>query len=182
MQEELSRFYGKLASWTVRKPKSPTCAHLLPRAVFFPDGPCYKWKKQTVRDVSINDGLHYHGLVLVPAKSRLKVPFLQHLRDKKRAYGRGCILTTHAEPIWNQERFVADYAGKAVKRGRVSYDDVLVLPRTGAELAQNIVELSGPDREIKDIMSTHNVSIETARDLYRQRLEGRRAKGPRKRS
>jgi hypothetical protein len=182
MQEELSRFYGKLASWTVRKPKSPICAHLLPRAVFFPDGPCYKWKKQTVRDVSINDGLHYHGLVLVPAKSRLKVPFLQHLRDKKRAYGRGCILTTHAEPIWNQERFVADYAGKAVKRERVSYDDVLVLPRTGAELAQNIVGLSGPDREIKDIMSTHNVSIETARDLYRQRLEGRRAKGPRKRS
>ena len=65
----------------------------------------------------------------------------------------------------------------------MSYDDVLVLPRTGAELAQNKVEsLSGPDREIKDIMSTHNVSIETARDLYRQRLEGRRAKGSMKRS
>jgi hypothetical protein len=122
--------------------------------VFFPDGPCYKRQKQALRDVSINDGLHFHGLILVPTKSRLKVPFLQHLRDKKRSYGRGYILTTHAEPIWDQERFVADYGGKAVKRGRLSYDDILVLPRTGKELQQNKDEsLSEPDREIKDIMS-----------------------------
>jgi hypothetical protein len=49
----------------------------------------------------------------------------------------------------------------------VSYDDVLVLPRTGKELQQDTCEsLSGPDREIKDIMSAKNVSIETARRLY----------------
>jgi hypothetical protein len=139
----------------------------LPRGVFFPDGPCYTGRKKGLREVTINDGLHFHGIILVPTKSRLKVPFLQHLRDKKRSYGRGYMLMIHAEPIWDQERFVADYGGKAVKRGRLSYDDVLVLPRTGKELQQDSVErLSGPDRAIKDIMSAKNVSIETARRLY----------------
>jgi hypothetical protein len=158
MHKEIVRFYGTLASWVVRNPRSPKCAYLLPRAVFFPDGRCYKRQKQALRDVSINDGLHFHGLVLVPKKSRLKVPFLQHLRDKRRS---------HAEPIWDHERFVADYAGKAVKRGRVSYDDVLVLPRTGKELQQDSVEhLSGPDREIKGIMCANNVSIEMAQAYY----------------
>jgi hypothetical protein len=175
MHKEISRFYGKLASWVVRSPRSPKCAHLLPRAVFFPDGPCYKRVKKGLSEVTINDGLHFHGLILVPTKSRLKVPFLQHLRDKRRSYGRGYILTTHAEPIWDQERFVADYGGKAVKRGRLSYDDVLVLPRTGAEMSRDRVEsISGPDREIKDIMSASNLSLETVRGL--PRTSGNRGK------
>jgi hypothetical protein len=167
MHKEICRFYGKLASWVVRSPRSPKCAHLLPRGVFYPDGPCYKREKQALRDVTINDGLHFHGIILVPVKSRLKVPFLQHLRDKRKSYGRGYMLMIHAEPNRDQHRFVADYAGKAVKRGRVSYDDVLVLPRTGAEMSRDKSQsLSGPDREIKDIMSANNVSIEMARAFY----------------
>ena len=87
------------------------------------------------------------------------------------------MLTIHAEPIWDQERFVADYGGKAVKRGRLSYDDILVLPRTGAELSRKPSErLSGPDREIKDIMSANNVSIETAKDLHENARKCRKAK------
>jgi hypothetical protein len=167
MHKEIARFYGKLASWVVRSPRSPKCAYLLPRAVFFPDGPCYKRQKQALRDVSINDGLHFHGLILVPTRSRLKVPFLQHLRDRSKIYARGNIARIHAEPIRDHHQFVADYAGKAVKRGRVSYDDVLVLPRTGKELQQDSVEsLSGPDRDIKDIMSASSLSSETAQNLY----------------
>jgi hypothetical protein len=84
MHEDIGRFYGKLASWVVRDPKSPKNAHLLPRAVFFPDGPCYTGRKKGLREVTINDGLHFHGIILVPTRSRLKVPFLQHLRDKKK--------------------------------------------------------------------------------------------------
>jgi hypothetical protein len=167
MHKDISSFYGKLASWVVRDPKSPKSAHLLPRAVFLPDGPCYTGRKQGLRDVKINDGLHFHGLILVPTRSRLKVPFLQHLRDKKKCYGRSNIRAIHAERNWDRHRFVADYAGKAVKRGRMSYDDVLVLPRAGKELQQDRVEsLPRPDRGIKDIMSAHNVSIETAQRLY----------------
>jgi hypothetical protein len=168
MHKEIARFYGKLASWVVRDPKAPKCAHLLPRGVFFPDRPCSTRLKQGLSEVKINDGLHFHGILLVPTKSRLKVPFLQHLRDKSKIYARGNIARIHAEPIWDHHQFVADYAGKAVKRGRLSYDDVLVLPRTRKELQQDSVEsLSGPDREIKDIMSANNLSLETVQSLCR---------------
>jgi hypothetical protein len=166
MHKDISSFYGKLASWVVRDPKSPKIAHLLPRAVFLPDGPCYTGRKKGLREVTINDGLHFHGILLVPTRSRLKVPFLQHLREKKRIYNRRNILMYYAEPIRDHHRFVADYAGKAVKRGRVSYDDVLILPRTGAEMSRDRVEnISGPDREIEDIMSANNLSLETVRGL-----------------
>ncbi len=172
MHKELSRFYGKLASWVVRDPKSPKFAHLLPRGVFLPDGPCYKREKLGLTEATMNDGIHFHGIILVPTRSRLKVPFLKHLREKRKTYARGNIARIHAEPIWDHHQFVADYAGKAVKRGRVSYDDVLVLPRTGKELQRDMSEsLSGPDREIKDIMSAHNVSLETAQELCRKRLQ-----------
>jgi hypothetical protein len=175
MHKDIGIFYGKLASWVVRDPKSPKCAHLLPRAVFFPDVPCSTRLKQGLREVTINDGIHFHGIILVPTKSRLKVPFLQHLRDKRKSYGRKYILGIHAEPNRDHHRFVADYAGKGIKRGRVSYDDVLVLPKTGAELSRKPSEsLSGPDREIKDIMSASNVSIEMAQDLYENARKCRR--------
>jgi hypothetical protein len=172
MHKEISRFYGKLASWVVRDPKLPKLAHLLPRGVFLPDGLCYKREKLGLTEAKINDGLHFHGIILVPTRSRLKVPFLQHLREKSKIYARGNIARIHAEPIWDHHQFVADYAGKAVKRGRVSCDDVLILPRTGKELQRDTAESrSGPDRAIKDIMSAHNVSLETAQDLCRKRLQ-----------
>jgi hypothetical protein len=172
MHKEISRFYGKLASWVVRDPKSPKSAHRLPRGVFFPDVPCCNRKKQALRDVTINDGIHVHGIMLVPTRSRLKVPFLQHLRDKSKIYARGNIARIHAKPIWDHHQFVADYAGKAVKRGRVSYDDVLILPKAGKEMqGDRVGSLSGPDREIKDIMSAHNVSLETAQKLCRNRIQ-----------
>jgi hypothetical protein len=167
MHKEISRFYGTLATWIVRKPKSPGCAHLLPRCVFFPDGPCYTGRKTRLSAVKVNDGLHFHGLILVPSINRLKVHFLQHLHEKKRNYGRGLISLIHAGPATDHFRSLADYSGKAVKRGRTSYDDVLVLPRTGEELQQGSVESrSRRDREIKDIMSARNVSIEMAQSLY----------------
>jgi hypothetical protein len=171
MHKETTRFYGKLASWVVRDPTSPKSAHLLPRGVFFPDVPCYKSGTQALGDVTINDGLHFHGILLVPTSSRLQVPFLQHLRDKKRIYSRGIISLIHAQPSRDHHQFVADYAGKAVKRGRVSYDDVLILPRAAKELQHEQASIPGPDREIKNIISAHNVSAETARELCRTRLQ-----------
>jgi hypothetical protein len=57
----------------------------------------------------------------------------------------------------------------------VSYDDVLVLPRTGKELQRDMSEsISGPDREIKDIMSANNVSIEMAQEFYENAPKCRR--------
>jgi hypothetical protein len=61
------------------------------------------------------------------------------------------------------------------ERGRLSHDDVLVLPRTGAEMSRDTSQsLSGPDRDVKDIMSANNLSLETVRGLHENAPKYRR--------
>jgi hypothetical protein len=178
MHKDISSVYGTLASRVVRKPTSAKFAHLLPKAVFFPDVPCLKREKQPLRDVKVNDGIHVHGIILVPRKNRLKGPLDEHFHQKKKVYVRGNIARIHLRPITSEELFVVDYAGKAIKRRRFSYDDILILPKTSNELRPQMSEpIAGADREIKDIMSAHNVSLETAQGLCRTTLQKPRRSG-----
>jgi hypothetical protein len=183
MQKETQRVYGKIASWVVRKPKSPEFSHFLPRGVFFPDVPCHKREKQDLKGVTVNDGIHFHGILAIPKNGRLKVPLDQHFRDKKRMYTRNSKLSRiHVQPINSDVPFVADYAGKAVKRKKFSSDDILILPRTLQELPQKVVEtedVGGVDRELKDIMSAHNVSEAVAQGMCQAKVRGQRSVRPR---
>jgi hypothetical protein len=154
MHKDISSVYGTLASRVVRKPKSAKFAHLLPKAVFLPDVPCYKREKQPLRDVKVNDGIHMHGIILVCRKTRLKVPLDQHFREKRKMYTRGNIARIHVDPISTQELFVVDYAGTAMSE-----------------------PIAGVDREMKDFMSAHNVSVETAQGLCRTTLQKPRRSG-----
>jgi hypothetical protein len=171
MHKEICKVYGKLASRVVRKPKSENFAHLLPRGVFFPDVPGLKKSEQTLSDLTMNDGIHFHGIIVIPHNSRLKAPLVEHLREKKRMYLRRTkIVRIHVEPIVSDEFFVTDYAGKAVKRGRFSDGEILILPKTIKELPQKaaaVGEVGTVDREIKDIMSAHNVSETVAAEMCR---------------
>src|ERR1700683_3943644 len=64
MKEYLHRWYGRLVTRTVRNPRSANSIDLLPKALLVPDYPVPKRLKKTLRQVSINDGVHWHGLVL----------------------------------------------------------------------------------------------------------------------
>jgi hypothetical protein len=173
MQKELLKVYGKLASRVVRKPRSENFAHLLPRGVFFPDIPGLKTSEQPLGDVTINDGIHFHGIIVLPQNSRLKDPLDNHFREKKRMYLRRTkISRIHVRPIVSDELFVTDYAGKAVKRGRFSDDEILILPRTIKELPQKTTAIGDAetvDRDIKDIISAHNVSETVAAEMCQVR-------------
>src|SRR6266446_6163981 len=74
MEREVVRWYGRLATRTVRKPRSPRWAPLLPKGVFVPDLPVYKKSKQNLRDVVINDGLHMHGIGVANRLGRISEP------------------------------------------------------------------------------------------------------------
>jgi len=169
MHKEICRVYGKLASRVVRKPRSEKFAHLLPRGVFFPDVPGLKKSEQPLSDVTINDGIHFHGIIVFPKNSRLKAPLHEHFCENKRLYvRRSKISRIHVQSIESDELFVTDYAGKALKRKRFSGDDILILPRTIKELSQKtsgVGDLAMLDREIKDIMSAHNVSEAVAAEM-----------------
>ena len=66
MKKHLHWFYGRLAKASVPKASSPKWSEFLPKVVLAPDLPVPKHSKQMLRDVTINDGLHWHGLMVPP--------------------------------------------------------------------------------------------------------------------
>jgi tRNA(Leu) C34 or U34 (ribose-2'-O)-methylase TrmL len=125
-----------------------------------------------VGEVSVNDGIHVHGVMVVPKQTRLKERLDLHFLRKSKLYVRGKIYRIHAEPITSQAAFVTDYGGKAVKRRRFSTDHVLILPRTVAELPAKTFDQPGNKeaRVIKDIQSSMNVSEVVAESIYVSRM------------
>jgi hypothetical protein len=178
MHEGVSTVYGKLASRVVRKPTSKNWAYLLPQGVFFPDVPAYRQSRKKLSDISVNDGIHMHGIVSATATPRFKQPLDQHFQENERLYVKGNIHRIHVEPITQKEKVVVDYAGKAIKRKRFSNDDILVLPKSLGEVtsSQNTSgqeKMSAKKRASKDIQSRYNVSDEMALSMYLAHPSGR---------
>jgi hypothetical protein len=86
MHREVTRLYGRLATRMIRKPRSQKWAPLTPMGIFFPDMPVpksRKGQKSTVADVSINEGLNMHGIVLGNRWGRVRVPLINILRKTR---------------------------------------------------------------------------------------------------
>lgn len=135
MNRETRRFFRKLTTQIVRKPNSANWTHLKPIAIGCIDLPVHKRSKSQLRDVTINDGLHIHLVVLLPPRyrkrnqsqrqSRLRVGLKTHLKEQAKNYLSEFIYRIHAVRI--QEGTMADYCLKAFKSGRLSSDQILVL-------------------------------------------------------
>jgi hypothetical protein len=78
MSAEVERVYSTLLTRVVRNPRSPKVKGSLPILIGFPDLPVFKHNKGRLQDVVINDGLHYHAMVLLPPRSRLKESLERH--------------------------------------------------------------------------------------------------------
>ena len=169
MHEGVSAVYGKLASRVVRKPTSKNWAYLLPQGVFFPDVPAYRQSRKKLSDVSVNDGVHMHGIMFATTTPRFKQPLDQHFQENERLYVKGSIHRIHVKPLTHKEEFVVEYAGKAIKRKRFSNDDILILPKSLSEVTKlqpSVQEMSPEERGIKEIRSRYNVSDEVAVAMY----------------
>jgi hypothetical protein len=70
MRDEVDRFYRRLVTRVVRRPAGASSAGRLPILIAAPDLRVSKTGK-SLRDVRVNDGLHLHGMLLVPPVSRL---------------------------------------------------------------------------------------------------------------
>jgi hypothetical protein len=89
MQQEITKVYNKLLTRIIRKPRSTAWVDFLPMAIIVPDMPVPKRSKQDIQDVSINDGLHHHGIIATPPWSRITEPMDIHFRKHKELYLRG---------------------------------------------------------------------------------------------
>jgi hypothetical protein len=136
MRDRIQRVYSIFMTRVHRSPRSGS-TDSLPVLIGSFDLPVPKRDRATQHPVLKNDGLHFHGILLVPPVSRLKSSVEDHFAENADMYtdsGR-LIERIHIRPALSDLPCVTDYAFKAIKWGRLSYDDaVVILPRSRQEL------------------------------------------------
>lgn len=135
MRSEAERVYSSFLPRVVRRPLLPESADRLPIMIVAPDGPVGK-RDKPLASVKINDGLHLHGLLLMPPTSRLPMPAHEHFRRHQARYvdERFKLERVDVRPVDHDVKRVVDYALKGLKRRRFPLDDLIVLPRTASEV------------------------------------------------
>jgi hypothetical protein len=136
MKDELHRVYSTFVTRTNRKPRTASPDEL-PILIGTADLQVYKRISRSSPLVLCNGGLHFHGLLLVPPVTRLEIPVEEHFRRHQDMYlgRRRLIRALDVRPVTETPERVVDYVFKTILRGRVSYDDgILLLPRTRDEL------------------------------------------------
>jgi hypothetical protein len=133
MHQEIITLYSKIVVSVVRNPKRPTWADRLPRALFLPDS-FLGYRKMKSKDVLLNDGLHMHGIMIVPKKNRLKCPLDVLIKRNEKFYYGDKIQDIDIRLIEDNSVYVTEYVGKSVQKGWFTTDDILILPRTVDEL------------------------------------------------
>jgi hypothetical protein len=136
MRREVEKFYSKLLTRVVRRPNS-SCDK--PVLFAFVDLPVAKKDKISTIDAVVNDGLHFHAIVLIPPNSRLSVPLDLHIASLSQVYlgDRRKLDHIDVKPFYTEKSFrVVDYALKALKK-KLDYDDFLIFPKASSECHNN---------------------------------------------
>jgi hypothetical protein len=137
MENEIDRVYRTLVPRVERFPRSPAGSKRLPILIAFPDYPQQWIKSADLLDVTINDGLHFHGIMLVNVDSRLKVRLDMHFREHYARYVRpGDILRRiYIQPIDDPTaKRATGYALKSLEWSIPDTDRIFIRPRTVSEL------------------------------------------------
>jgi hypothetical protein len=134
MKQELHRVNSRLVTRFHRDPRSKIGFECIPRMMLFPDLPVYKHEKKSIQDVSINDGLHYGGIALTSPISRCQTSLDDHFTDDQEKYLSKKLERIFVKPITHSHNYVTDYVMKAIKNGRMSEEDIVILSRTISEL------------------------------------------------
>jgi hypothetical protein len=135
MEKEVERVYATVLTRIIREPsKSPVAE--FPLWIACPDFPVPKHEKTELWDVTINSGLHFHGLALIPPWSRMNCGLDDHFELSQELYVRAgfSLARVHAVPITSNAGYVTGYALKSIPRRRMDFDHVLILPRSHSEM------------------------------------------------
>jgi hypothetical protein len=136
MQIQIENVYASLITRMHRRPHASNIVH--PVLIACPDFPVAKTEKKSLSEVITNDGLHYHGVILVPpGSSRLRVSLQQHFTDNQSHYLRDQILNRiDVRPIDRNIEHLTDYALKGLKTNRLPGNEtLLILPKTYREIS-----------------------------------------------
>ncbi|CAN7472823.1 hypothetical protein [Mesorhizobium caraganae] len=136
MKSEIERTFASVTTRVVRRPNSPSQFKNLPIWICSPDYPVYKRDKGSFRDNAVNDGLHFHGVGLMPPVSRMTESLEDHIDNYQTMYSGAHrdLFRVHVQAIEDEVAEVAGYALKGIENPRINPDDVLILPRTRSEM------------------------------------------------
>jgi hypothetical protein len=136
MNDEVDRVYSTFITRVVRKPNSVYQKYLYSRPLLIavPDRPVPKHAKQRLKDVTINNGRHMHGILVVPWDCRLKQDVVSHFEKFRDLYVKNRLLRLDVRAIESNLPGVVDYAFKSMKDKEFGYDGIAVFPKSEAEL------------------------------------------------
>ena len=142
--------YAQLLFRIWKHPRARSVRDLRPVWVLVADVPGLGSRRQPVRDLLPNDGLHLQGVVAMPPGSRLRDPLDRHLAQVGDRYcpRGGPLLALHATSITSSVAYVNSYNFKSLRRGRAELDDVLVLPRPASNLEDRPCRATEPWRPL----------------------------------
>jgi hypothetical protein len=160
-------FYPTFCTRFARNPLARSQQKYLPKMILAPDRPVFKHKKLSRADVTINQGLHYNGLMLVPKVSRCRENAADLIANNHDHYRKDGIDRIDVTPIDRNPARITDYTFKTVNRLKASSDDVILLPRTVREMKGGSSAVLEPrERALKDLQSALNLSEELAVALF----------------
>jgi hypothetical protein len=136
MTKDIEQFYRTLVTRIVRNARKAQI-HQLPKLIALPDRPVPKHFKQALQDVAINDGLHVHGITMIPPRSRLECELNEHVRLESRIYTDSRytrIRHIDVQRIKTRPGYATGYGLKWLKHDATAYDNLLILPVSKREL------------------------------------------------
>jgi|SRR6266478_5226074 len=133
MKDEVDRVYSTFITRVVRNPHSEHQEHLRPILIAVPDRPVPKYEKQRLTDITINNGRHMHGILVVPWDCRLKWDVIAHFEKYKKLYVKNRLLRLDVRSIHSDMGDVVDYAFKSIKSRRFNCDDIIIFPKSSTE-------------------------------------------------
>lgn len=163
MEDEIDRVYRTLVPHVERSPRSPAGSKRLPILIAFPDYPTQKLDRSSHWDVKINDGLHYHGVVLVPTESRLKIGLDIHMKEHQHRYVRegNALRRIHIQPIDEfSARTAVRYGLKGLEWRIPDTDRIFIRPRSVNELP-----VGKRDHERKDVEAQEQLGFKHAKRI-----------------
>lgn len=136
MHRQIERFNSQLVTRVHRSPNSNSAINNLPILIGFADLPkIFKKTKRPLIDVITNDGLHFHAILLMPTKSRIKGSFIDHIKQNQNVYVHDSSL--NRIDILGVDRTLRDLVGytfDAFENGRISWDEGFMLfPKSASE-------------------------------------------------
>ena len=141
LQQVEYQFYPTLIKHVERRPMKQSRQSNLPRLIAVPDLPVAKnSKKLSVRDVTINDGLHVHAIIgMASTRRHFRGCKLKNLIREKQHRFIGdftSIFDIDVRRIKDHPEYVADYVLKHLKRNAASMDEILILPKSPEDVSR----------------------------------------------